>query len=252
MMTYLKEILAFVLALIAAYFYHWNTTDLIWSFWTASFTIGFSIIYSETLGRAFSGFDFLKDEKFMQKSAQSPAVLRYLIFSILILFGLIGPIFMAGFFTVHFGGFHLGHSVFLMEFFPHPGILENGQFWLHLKVNGPATGDVTPLGFFHDLGILFKDYWFIVLVTAFYEFNWLEKLQKSSQLKPTKKDHSSKRRAPNFTAPYAKVVKIHILIFVLAGFQAAKVEGFLVYAVVFFFFFFPFGKLFSWKKNPSK
>lgn len=32
--------------------------------------------------------------------------------------GILGSLFILAFFTVHFGGFHLAHSVFLFLFFP--------------------------------------------------------------------------------------------------------------------------------------
>jgi len=128
-----------------------------------------------------------------------------------------GGLFTLLFFTVHFGMFHFVHSVFLNVFFP--------------------VSDAAPRGFPGApiyLEVL-RCYWPFVLGAVVSErFNL--------------------RRAvatTNMMGPYKNVVRMHLLIFFFAGAAAAKLDSFIVYAVVLCAYFFPFKALFGMEKPDS-
>ena len=75
----------------------WSTTDLVWSLWISSLLVGYAFLVLHLFTGATS-------RERLPSPLHVPAAL----------FGLL-------FFTVHFGGFHFVHSVFLNEFFPLAG-----------------------------------------------------------------------------------------------------------------------------------
>lgn len=86
------DVAAFALGLGIAWWFSWQTRDLVWSLWLASLVVGYSAI---VLGLA-AGL----------RRAQSPVT------------SAVAALFMLGFFTFHYGMFHFVHSAFLATFFP--------------------------------------------------------------------------------------------------------------------------------------
>jgi len=146
---------------------------------------------------------------------------------------LIGGLFMLAFFTVHFGMFHFVHSMFLAMFFPLDGV----------KLRG-----MPGLGFYFDV---FQRYWF------FLPMAWIAERQafRMPESKPAEPPDTSvtaeaiaARKARNaknafggggMMAPYKNVIRMHVLIFFFAFASFMKLESFLVYAVVYAAYFFP-------------
>ena len=92
-----------------AWFGKWESADLVWSLWLSSLIVGYALIVwnlSATF-REFTG-NALNDS--------SPGATAMKLGGGALL-GL-GTLFMLAFFTVHFGGFHFVHSVFLANLFP--------------------------------------------------------------------------------------------------------------------------------------
>jgi hypothetical protein len=122
-------------------------------------------------------------------------------------------LFTLGFFTIHFGGFHFVHGMFLNAFFP---IVEGTPF-------GESIGGT----FAFVLGIVqtaARSYWPFVLITA-----WSRLGDMKNAIGPG--------REPNMFLPYVSVIKMHILIFVFAGLSAAGLEYWALYPVLLFYFF---------------
>jgi hypothetical protein len=127
-------------------------------------------------------------------------------------------LFMLAFFTVHFGGFHFVHGLFLNGFFP---LLEWNPF-------GESPGGVFS-GFNMIIGKAFAEYWPFVLFSAISRFGDYRKAFESD-------------KEPNMFLPYLNVVRMHLLIFIFAGLHAAGLENYAVYPVLIFYFF-PVGSI---------
>jgi hypothetical protein len=139
-------------------------------------------------------------------------------------------LFTLGFFTVHFGGFHFVHSLFLNGFFP---LVEWNPF-------GRSPVGVLD-GFFMIVARAITDYWPFVLFGAVTQAG---NLRQAFQAK----------EGPNMFRPYLNVVRMHILIFVFAGLQAAGLQNLALYPVLVFYFF-PIGsilKAFAARRGKSR
>ena len=106
------DALAFAVGLGLAWFNQWQTTDLVWSLWLSSLVVGYAMIVWSIFGtgisialKAWGGRALLQNEPKAPIAAVGGVML-------------VGGLFLLAFFTVHFGGFHFVHSVFLSLFFP--------------------------------------------------------------------------------------------------------------------------------------
>lgn len=126
-------------------------------------------------------------------------------------------IFFLGFFTIHFGGFHFVHGLFLNGFFP---IVEGSPF-------GESIGGT--IAFFGAIvGAAARRYWVFVLFSAWSRLPDLRRAFENAD-------------GPNMFLPYANVVRMHMLIFVFAGLHAAGLTDWALYPILFFYFF-PVGR----------
>jgi len=190
------DLLALVYSLVLAWFLRWEVKDLVWSLWLASLLVGYLTIILTIFGPGVR----------MAKATENRMVAAL---------PLVGGLFMLAFFTVHFGGFHFVHSVFLNGFFPATDARSRG-------FPGVAT----------YLEVL-KTYWPFVLGAAVSERqNLMRAMEKTNPM-----------------GPYQNVIRRHLLIFFFAGAAALKLDSFLVYAVVLGVYFFPFKLLLA--KRPS-
>ena len=144
---------------------------------------------------------------------------------------LIGGLFLLAFFTVHFGGFHFVHSVFLRLFFP----LE------------PRAPMVTPDWSFY-LEVFRRYAWFLPAAAlaerAAFRLEPAEEPPDDLAVTPeaiaARKARNARRGGMTcLMAPYRNVVRLHLLIFFFAAAHFARIENFLVYAVVYAVYFFP-------------
>ncbi|HKN59112.1 MAG TPA: DUF6498-containing protein [Gemmatimonadaceae bacterium] len=211
------DAVAFLLGLGVAWWAGWNTGDLVWSLWLSSLVVGYSTIVWMIGQPALE----LARASWRDRASVGADPRTLITFWLLIL---AGALFLIAFFTVHFGGFHYGHSQFLISFFP---------------VDLPGSGRASHAGFatYVEVG---RRYWpflpsaFLAHRAAF--------LRKPLSLTP---DHlaSSLGNGTNFKSlfsePYRNVIRMHLLIFFFFFAHFARLENFAVYAVVYAVYFFP-------------
>lgn len=194
------DALAFAAGLGLAWWFKWETRDLVWSLWLSSLVVGYAMIGWTIFGQALE---------------------RGPIF-------LVGGLFLLGFFTFHFGLFHFVHSVFLNAFFPAiPGTKVGPSFALYARV--------------------LADYWPFVLVTAVAERQAFRRPEAAEEATTSGKTEGGAKRkhnpANNMMAPYRNVIRMHLLIFFFAGVSFLKLDSFVIYAVVYAVYFFPWRML---------
>jgi hypothetical protein len=119
----------------------------------------------------------------------------------------LGGLGTLAFFTFHFGMFHFVHSVFLNGFFP---LLESGDGFPHL---------------FDLVGAALASYWPLVAAS------FLSRLSDIFPSSPTPPGKDS------FAAPYANVVRMHLLIFVFAGLHMTGLSRLAIIPVLAAYFF---------------
>jgi len=231
------DALAFAVGLGLAWYFQWETRDLVWNLWLSSLIIGYAMIVWTIFGpaalvatKAWRERETLRGTKPSWGMGAGAGVLA------------IGGFFMLAFFTVHFGGFHFVHSVFLNAFFPvDPGL------------RGPSLA---------LYGEVFARYWWFLPAAAIAE-------RQAFRLKPAEPagppdtavtvEAIAARRARQtkagpgggLMAPYKNVVRLHLLIFFFAGAHFAKLNSFLVYAVVYAAYFFPWKLAFGGKSAAA-
>ena len=201
-----------------AWWFGWRVRDLVWSLWLSSFVVGYAMIVWTIFRPVLAGerVAAASDASPLAKTAMGGAWLS-------------GGLFLLAFFTVHFGMFHLVHSVFLNLFFP--------------VFDTPTRGLPTGSLYLHVLGA----YWPFVLVAAVAERGgFLRAPVLLAGLEPLG-GKAAKKPGDAFMAPYKNVVRMHLMIFFFAFASFARLENFFVYTVVYAVYFFPWRCL---KKNP--
>ena len=220
------DALAFALGLGVARVAGWTTSDLVWSLWLSSLVVGYAMIVWMI---ARPGANLVRgawrDRAFTAQLAREhkgPVIAGG---GVLLGIGL----FMLAFFTVHFGGFHYVHSQFLISFFP----LDGGE-------GGAGSAGMS------TYAEVARRYW-TFLPAAFLA----ERAGFVKELAPTRDDLSvtapaiaarkaaTAAKASMMLAPYRNVVRMHGLIFFFAFAHFAHLDSFIVYAVVYGVYFFP-------------
>ncbi len=199
-MIWAAEGAALVIALAGTVLGRWQAKDLIWGLWISSLCVGYAWIVTAVVAS-------------MLRPRLTPGLRAAAV---------VGGLFLLAFFTVHFGGFHLGHSVFLNVFFPLDPLAGRDPF-----TNAPRV-----------ILLTLNLYWPVVLasfVSRLPDFPWrgVDMKEKNAMM-----------------APYANVVRMHLLIFVFAGLAAAKLSDLAVYPVLLFYFV-PWGLLFRKRATES-
>jgi hypothetical protein len=212
------DAVAFVLGLAVAWRAGWNTGDLVWSLWLSSFVVGYSaIVWMIGSGAFVVARGSLSSRALFNENPRS-----FLFFWALIL---MGALFMLAFFTVHFGGFHYGHSQFLISFFPNglPGTESRGAW----------AGTDTYLE-------VLRRYWpFLPSAFLAHRAAFVLKPPAWTGQSPAKQLRGSDSLGQSIAAPYRSVMKMHFLIFFFFIAHFARLENFAVYAVVYAVYFFP-------------
>lgn len=227
------DIVAFVIGLALAWFLRWETTDLVWSLWLGSLVLGYATLLVALAAGGRLAWFVIGHER-MEPKHRVPAA------AIAVGAGL----FLLAFFSLHFCGFHAGHSVFLQQFFPLPGMPSEG--FGRAFMNPPL---LWWLAFEH----LFFSYGIFLIPALIAERNQILKpltralaairTARESE-EPTAKNLREEARAGNVMRdvmgrPYVNVVRMHLLIFFFAFCHFLKIDSFVVYAVVYFVYFFP-------------
>jgi hypothetical protein len=244
----LPDVLAFGMGLGIAYYLQWETTDLVWSLWLCSLLLGYLTLLTALAGGAWIGINLMQHPEFDRKKYFWPAILG----------GLLLGTFFLGFFSVHFGGFHSIHAVFLGHFFPLEGVPTDdfGDGFM----NPPKliylvfTNLVKPYGIFILPALIAeRKHIFKALFDAIDEVRKGKRRMESSESEEDDYDEEDDRPEVKkgskagglgdaMGRPYINVVRMHMLIFFFAGAHAMKLDSFIVYAVVYFVYFFPWGE----------
>ncbi len=198
------DALAFVGGLAIAGFAQWDTDDLVWSLWLSSLVVGYAMIVWAIFSRAWG---------------QVGAML--------------GGVFLLAFFTVHFGLFHVVHSMFLHQFFPLEG----------------AGGPQEP-----DYALVFARYGIWLPVVFFAERAAFRRPPLRVVPTSVKAADIQARQARDGAAlmvkPYVNVIRLHVLIFFFAFANHVGWENFAVYAGVYVVYFFPW-RLLAGRSNTT-
>ncbi|MDQ0290439.1 DUF6498-containing protein [Oligosphaera ethanolica] len=238
----LPDIAAFALGLGLAYGLNWQTADLVWSLWLGSLVLGYLTLLSGIAGPALMGFYAISRPGVTRKQRVAA-----------VLAGGAAALFFLGFFSLHFGGFHAGHSVFLNLFFPIPGLPKDGfgdafmnppllflLAWRHL---------IRPYGLFLiPAAIAERQHVFMPLIAAIKALRKTAASDNAADADKTTPPHTPKNKGHfqlqgAMARPYINVVRMHILIFFFAFAHALKLDSFLVYATVYTVYFFPWQEL---------
>lgn len=136
------DAVAFALGLAVARWAGWKTGDLLWSLWLSSLVVGYAtIVWMIAQPAAALAAASWRDRAIVDSNPRT-LMTFWLILAV-------GVVFFLGFFTIHFVGFHYGHSQLLISFFP----IDPGGWWpsdgcthVHLRgdraaiLNLPAVG----------------------------------------------------------------------------------------------------------------
>jgi hypothetical protein len=212
------DAVAFLLGLGVAWFAGWNTADLVWSLWLSSLVVGYAVlVWSITRP--------LREVALGLAGDVAGIPVRSGALGLALVAG--GSLFMIAFFTVHFGGFHFVHSIFLNLFFPVFG--------------GEGMKEPTP-----DAALyaeVFRRYWwflpaaFLAERTAFQAP--VDAPGDTSVTTEAIRRRKARKASDPMTAPYRNVIRMHLLIFFFAFTSMAGVDNFVVYGVVYAVYFFP-------------
>ena len=226
------DLIAFAIGLGIAYGFHWKTADLVWSLWLGSLTLGYLTILSAIAAGVYIGLKIIFHAEF-------PRQLRL----VALLAGSAFALFMLGFFSFHFCAFHAGHAEFLKSFFPLKGLQDNvfGDCFLNpFRLWSAALRYVAPLygAFLIPAIIAERANVFSALADAWRavhederKSHWLDWFSSTPARRTALKEP--------FLRPYLNVIRMHFLIFFFAFCHAFHIESFLVFAVVYAFYFFP-------------
>jgi hypothetical protein len=223
----LPDLLGTGVALALAWFMGWRTGDLIWSMWLASLVIGYSLILWNLFGPLIPLIRQRGEIGAYAREAPwgTAAGLAALLF---------GQLFLLAFFTVHFGGFHWGHSIFVHGFYPISPTTTGEEFapalseyWYVVK----TYGWFIPLAFFAQRD-LFKDRPDENAVSGGLVEDIEEDAARAAQRK-----RRPRRAGADMGVAYRGVIKLHLLIFFLFGADAVGLPEFLSFVVVYLVYF---------------
>ncbi len=233
----LPDLLAFVLGLAVAYFLKWETRDLVWSLWLGSLVLGYLTVLSTIGAGAYLGLCVLRQEGLSRRQRRVALVA-----------GTAACVFFLTFFSFHFCGFHAGHSVFLGHFFPLEGLKSEG--FIKAFMNPPLLWALVfrhlmvPYGLFLIPALIAeRKVVFGPLLLAFEKAREARLASGALQEAAACQAQSLAKQPLGelMRRPYQNVIRMHLLIFFFGFCHMAKVSSFVVYAAVYFVYFFPWG-----------
>lgn len=186
------DLLLFGIGVAMAGWYGWDTAGLVWGLWLASLVVGYAIIVTHVARQIMLGLS-------------APAGIGMLVF-----------------FTIHFGGFHWVHSMFLDMFFPIEGS------------NSMRSGSP---GLAQYVEVVQRAWWFIPLAFL---------AERDAFRADAVALGSHRGQAGSNTgrmSPYHNVMRLHLLIFFFAFAAGVGLPALLIYLVVYAVYFFPWASL---------
>lgn len=228
--NYSKELSLFFSAILFAYFFGWNTTDLIWGLWITSFVVGNISLFRSGFVAPISSIKAILTYENLKEFKIEPASEKLKFF----VFVLIAAPFYLGFrifLILHFSIFHIFHAWVLIILFPHPDLIKiidddnnGGQFSIPILI----------------VKTLLMSYWIIVL----------QKLLFDHIKHGENTDNDDSDFIDDIKRPYLQVFRIHILIFIMVGLNEINANQYLIYVVIYSLFFFPLS-IFSKTKSEN-
>ena len=209
------SLLSFFVIFLLARVENWTAGNMVWSLWITSLTIGYGYLVTGLISEAITkkiNLDHGMGDRLFPGPDNS---------------GIKNSLFIIGisvqliFFTVHFGVFHFIYGIFLNEFFP---------------ILGRSFERISDFLFFITNSL--RNYWPVVLFSLFAS---LRKFQRIS----TQKEANYQKKA------YTNVIKIHLSIFLFAGFSFSGLEKW-VLPLILFLYFFPFSALIEFIKRKNR
>jgi hypothetical protein len=225
----LPDLVAFLVGLAVVWAQGWNTTDLIWSLWLSSLVVGYALIVWALLQPALELLGLGWQHRAEVEASPAWNDRKQLV--LLLAIALVGGTGYLAFFTIHFGGFHLGQAAFLLDSYP--------------------------LGFpFHEMNRatfaeVLRRYWgalpsaFLARRHAFMRRVFAAEGRAGSGVDSARDTGRGERSRwdelaeSRVTGPYLQVMRMHFLIIALGILHAARRDSFAVFAVIYAVYFFP-------------
>ncbi len=210
-------LICFLITLIMASVQQWVVTDLVWSLWITSLTLGYTYLLSNIVVNGIQqGLEQSENVLIDRLLFSQNTHLRWVI-------AIIGALFILIFFSLHFGMFHFIHAIFLNSFFP---LLS-------------ATPDGIPNVFALIQTSLLR-YWPVILLSLFAQIRNFQKLTQNAgqQL---------------MFSPYKNVIKMHFSIILFGALSMFGLNDFFMpYLLILYFF--PFIAVFDYisKRYPKQ
>jgi hypothetical protein len=230
MLRLIPDVIAFGIGLGTAYYLKWETSDLVWSLWLCSLTLGYTTLLSTLTGHAIVGLPFIwRDNK---RGERALPILGFALFSS----------FLLAFFSFHFLGFHWIHAIFLEGFFPIDGV--------------PQNSFDHPILFARTCIFLIKPYGLALIPVLIAErkhvFHGL--LSTLSAHRGGERYHGpcGDKIGQTMGMAYVNVVRMHLLIFVFALSESFKIDSFTIYAIVYATYFFPWSEVKQLRRSNTK
>lgn len=217
------DVLAFSVGLAVAWWAGWTAGDLVWSLWLSSAVVGYSLILWTIAQPAFEiGRGAWRDRALVAAYPRSMMALGAIL--------VVGVLFFVGFFTVHFGMFHYGHSQFLISFFP----IDTGD----------GAGRSTMAGMSTYAEVMRRYWTFLPAAFLAERASFMKKPLSlgggvSLAAAVASKGGTARKAQSLIWEPYRKIMRMHLLIFFFLFAHFAKLENFVVYAIVYAAYFFP-------------
>lgn len=198
----MSGLLASALVLLA----DWQANDLLWALWSSSLVVGYITIILATLVMVLEPLPKNLPASPSVKQRQQP---KSWVGKLLFL------LFMLVFFTIHFGGFHVGHALFLTA-------ITEGSFQNLSVASVPLDEERDMVGWLFDQ--LSNSMWFIVCTGIATIPNIINHIR------------SDIPRQDLLKLPYVNVIKMHIMIFILVPVMLLGSPTIALLAVVIVFF----------------
>ncbi len=237
---YIFDVLAFLVGIGLAWAFRWETTDLLWSLWLSSLLTGYLTLLGTLAPFVFIGFLALIDPQ-----GTGSQKVKYVFFVLAALF-----LFVA-FFSFHFSLFHAGHASFLALLFP-----------LEIDIEVPFSfWPLAILRFAWELVPLYS-YFVIAVVLSQRDRLILMPLQNVRAIWRAYREHDRESEQEldvkgivnddhALSRPYRNIVRMQLLIFFLALIHFLKLDSFIVFAIVYAVYFFPWS-IFSNGTKPTQ
>jgi hypothetical protein len=222
------DLMAFALGLGVAWASGWTTADLVWSLWLSSLVVGYSVIVWSIIQPAIELGELAWRGRAMVEQAVASTSRGAIAGGAAVV--IVGGLFVLAFFTIHFGGFHYIHSQFLIAFFPINGEHRTASLPIYMEV-ARRYWWALPSAFLAERSVF--------LQRTFSRSSAAPDMSVTPAAIAARKTVKARRSGGRMTAPYLRVMRLHVLIILFGLVHAARLDGFAVYAFVYALYFFP-------------